>query len=156
MQRMKLAAASLVLATCGLGVWAETEDPFADAVEARHGLMLQMASDVAKMGAMIKGDAPYDPAVAGKAAANVAAIASVISLDNFPAGSETGKAADSFAKPEIWTGTEDFLGKLADLNTAAGALKAAASKDADSMKAGVMALGKACSACHSTYRAEEG
>lgn len=146
------AAAALVLTSAPL--WAQ-EDPFADQVETRHGFMLQMAAELGKIGAMVKGETPYDAAVAGKAGANVAAIASVISMDMFPAGSENGKSADSFAKAELWANQDDFLAKLADLNTAAGVLATDAGKDVDSAKTAMMAVGKACSACHEAYRQPE-
>lgn len=131
------------------------EDPFADVVQTRHGLMLQMAVDMAKMGAMAKGDAPFDAAVSGKAAANVAAIASVLSMDQWPVGSENGKAADSYAKAEIWAATPDFLAKIADLNTAALAMVPLAAVDVDSLKTGMGGVGKACGACHTAYRVAE-
>ena len=156
MNRMKLLGLSSALVLAGVTVWAETADPFADIVETRHGLMMQMAADVGKMGAMVKGTEPYDAAAAAKAAANVSAIASVISMAQFPAGSEAGKSADSSAKPEIWAAPADFQAKIGDLNTAADALKAAAGTDADSLKAGIGALGKACGACHSAYRQSQG
>lgn len=92
-----------VAATLGsVSLAQEAEDPFADAVEMRHGLMLQMATDIGKLGAMAKGEAAYDAAVAAKASANIAAIASVISMDQFPAGSEYQASADSFALPTLW------------------------------------------------------
>ena len=128
------------------------DDPFADIMETRHGLMLQMATDMAKLGAMVKGTVPFDAAVSGKAAANVAAIASVLSMDQWPAGSENGKAADSYSKPEIWATTPDFLAKIADLQTATTALVPVAAKDVDSMKVGMADVGKACGACHTAYR----
>jgi cytochrome c556 len=132
------------------------EDPFADAVETRHGLMLQMAVDLGKIGAMAKGDAAYDSAIAAKAAANIAAVASVISMEQFPAGSENGKSADSFAKAELWAdGGTDFLAKVADLNAAAAALQPLAAADVDSLKTGLGGLGKACGACHTAYRMAE-
>ena len=156
MKKLKLFGLTSALVLTGVMVWAETADPFADIVETRHGLMMQMAADVGKMGAMVKGDAPYDAAVAAKAAANVAAIASVISLDQFPAGSEVGKSADSSTKPDLWATPDDFLAKLGDLNTAAEALKTAAATNPDNLKSGITALGKACGACHSAYRASQG
>ncbi len=131
------------------------ENPFADVIQTRQGLMLQMSADMAKMGAMVKAETPFDGAVAGKAAANVAAIASVLSMDQFPVGSENGTAADSYAKAEIWGNQADFLAKIADLNTAAVALVAAAGTDVDSLKAGMGAVGKACGACHTAYRVTE-
>lgn len=137
------------------GAVAEDEDPFADAVEMRHGLMLQMATDLGKVGAMAKDEAPYDAAVASKAAANIAAIASVLGMEQFPAGSEYQKATDSFALPAIWAAPDDFLQKVADLNTAAAAFQTAAGTDLESLKAGMGGIGGACAACHKVYRQPE-
>lgn len=130
------------------------DDPFADVVQTRHGLMLQMASDLGKMGAMAKGEAAFDAAIAAKAAANLAAIASVLSMEQFPVGSENGKAADSYAKPEIWTNQPDFLAKIANLNTAAAAMQPMTA-DLESLKTGMGGVGQACGACHKAYRAAE-
>ena len=153
MKHLLLAAAAVVLAT---GAFAqEEEDPFADAVEMRHGLMLQMATDVGKLGAMAKGEAAYDAAAASRAAANITAIASVLSMDQFPAGSEYQAAADSYALPAIWATQDDFLVKIADMNTAASAMQVAAATDLDALKAGMGQLGAACSACHKAYRQPE-
>ena len=119
-----------MIALTGLGAWAqEAEDPFKDQVEMRHGLMLQMSTDLAKMGSMAKGETPYDAATAGKAAANIAAIASVLSMDQFPAGSEYGKSADSFALADIWAKQDDFLAKITDLNNAASVMAGSAATD---------------------------
>jgi len=133
----------------------DAEDPFADAVEARHGVMLLLASNVGTLGAMAKGDTPYDAAVAGKAASNIAALSSVLSPDLFPEGSAYGSAADSYALPAIWTNGDDFLAKIADMNAAAAAMQTAAAGDAESVKGGMAALGGACSACHKAYRQPE-
>ena len=149
---MMIAAVSAVLAS---GAIAEDEDPFADAVEMRHGLMLQMATDLGKVGAMAKEEVPYDAAVASKAAANITAIASVLSMDQFPAGSEYQKATDSFALPAVWEKQDDFLQKVADLNTAAAAFQTAAGTDLASLKAGMESIGGACAACHKAYRQPE-
>jgi cytochrome c556 len=152
----KLIAFTTMAALTAFGVFAqEAEDPFADIVETRHGLMLQMASDLGTLGGMAKGETPYDAATATKAAANVAAVASVISMAQFPAGSENGKAADSFALAEIWAKPDDFLAKITDLNNAASAMQTAAAKDVDSLKASMAQLGGACSACHKAYRQTE-
>lgn len=133
----------------------DAEDSFADAVETRHGLMLQMASDLGTLDGMAKGEVTYDEASATKAAANVAAVASVISTAQFPAGSENGKSADSFALADIWAKQDDFLAKIADLNTAAAMMQTAAATDADAIKASMAQLGGACSACHKAYRQPE-
>ena len=48
-----IAALATTLTSCA---FAEDEGPFADAVEMRHRLMLQMATDLGKVGAMATGD----------------------------------------------------------------------------------------------------
>lgn len=150
----KLIAISALASLGAFAAFAQDESPFADAVEMRHGLMLQMATDLGTMGDMAKGKATYDAAAASKAAANVAAIASVLSMSQFPEGSENGKAEDSFALPAIWANSDDFIAKIADLNTAAGAMKDAAGSEA-TLKDGVAKLAAACSACHKDYRQPE-
>lgn len=154
--KKRLIAFTTMAALTAFGVYAQdAEDPFADAVETRHGLMLQMASDLGTLGGMAKGDVAYDKASATKAAANVAAVASVISMAQFPAGSENGKSADSFALADIWAKQDDFLAKITDLNNAAAAMQTAAATDGDAIKASMAQLGGACSACHKAYRQPE-
>ena len=155
MRLMVLMVAAGAFMASGVLAQDAAEDPFADAVEMRHGLMLQRATDLGTVGAMAKDETPYDAAVAGKAAANIAAIASVLRMDQFPAGSEYQKATDSFALPAIWEKQDDFLQKVADLNTAAAAFQTAAATDLDSLKTGMAALGGACGACHKAYRQPE-
>jgi cytochrome c556 len=121
MKHTILFAAAAALFAFG-AVAQEAEDPFADAVEMRHGLMLQMATDAANLGGMAKGELAYDAGKASRSAANIAAIVSVLSMDQFPAGSEYQAATDSYALPAIWATPDDFLAKIADLNSAAGAL----------------------------------
>jgi cytochrome c556 len=152
--RLILAATLATSLFSGMAL-AEEEDPFADAVEARHGLMLLLGSNLGTLGAMAKGEAAYDAAVASKAAANVAALSSVLSPDLFPAGSEYEKAADSYALPAIWANADDFIVKIAALNTAAAQLQASAGTDVEGVKAGLAAVGGACSACHKAYRQPE-
>ena len=138
------------------GVFAgDTTDAFADDVQSRKGLMLLMSGNLAKLGAMAKGEMPYDAAAATKAAANVAALASVMSPDLFPAGSEYGKATDSYALPAIWANPDDFVARIAALNTAAAAMQVAAAGDAQGVQGGMAALGGACGACHKAYRQPE-
>ena len=154
--KKKLIAFTAMATLTAFGVFAQdAEDPFADVVETRHGLMLQMATDLGTLGGMAKGEVTYDQATATKAAANVAAIASVISMAQFPAGSEVDKAADSFALPEIWTNETNFVAKIVDLNNAAAMMQVAAGTDAAAVKASMAQLGGACSACHKAYRQPE-
>jgi cytochrome c556 len=154
--KFKLAAFTLMAGLSAAASLAQAaEDPFKDVVETRHGLMLQMASDLGTLGGIAKGTTPYDAATASKAAANIAAIASVISMAQFPAGSEVETSPDSFALPEIWTKPDDFLAKIADLNDAAAMMQTAAATDGAAIKASMAQMGGACSACHKAYRQPE-
>ncbi|RYI33279.1 MAG: cytochrome c, partial [Acetobacteraceae bacterium] len=56
----------------------------------------------------------------------------------------------SEAKPEIWANWEDFLKKAKAANDAATAMDVAS---AETIGAGMGALGGACKDCHTTYRA---
>lgn len=154
MKRLLIGAATVSLIAFGAFAQ-EAESPFADTVEARHGLMLLMAGELGTLGNMAKGTTAYDAAVAGKAADNLAALASVLSMSQFPEGSETGAAPDSYALPAIWANQPDFLAKIADLNTAAAAMKGAAGTDLAALQGGMAALGGACGACHKAYRQPE-
>ena len=72
----------------------------------------------------------------------------------FPAGTgpELGKTG---AKPEIWQTLPDFTAKLHDFQGAAKLFSAAAaSGDANAIKARYTDLGKTCKACHDKYRSE--
>ena len=153
---VKLIALTALAAFGACAVMAQdVEDPYKDAVEIRHGLMLQMASDLGTLGGIAKGTTPYDATLATKASSNVAAIGSVISMAQFPAGSEYEKSADSYSLPDIWAKQDDFLAKIVDLNNAADAMKTASATDAASIGAAMAQLGGACSACHKAYRQPE-
>ncbi len=154
MKRLFVLAA--LAATVSLPALAQdAESPFKDVIEARHGLMLLMAQNLATLGGMAKGAVAYDAPVATRAAANIAALSSVMSPDLFPAGSDYPTAPDSFALPAIWSDQAGFLAKIADLNTAAAGMVASAGTNVDGVKAGMAALGGACGACHKAYRQPE-
>jgi cytochrome c556 len=74
----------------------------------------------------------------------------------FPKGSGPESGVKTYALPAIWQKNDDFqkLGKAMQ----AEVLKldqAATSKNADALKAEVVATGKACKACHDDYRSPD-
>lgn len=77
-------------------------------------------------------------------------------LNWFPKGSgpETGKK--TYALPAIWQKNDDFvkLGKAVQ-GEAAKLNQVALSKDGNALKAQMEALGKACKACHDSYRSPD-
>jgi cytochrome c556 len=122
---------------------------------ARHGYMLMLANQLAPLGAMAKGEAPYDAAAAEKAAQSLAALASVDTSMVWAPGTEAGALADSAALPEIIANAGDREARFAELKTAANPLAAAAGTGHDGLKAAMGAVGQACGGCHKQYRKPE-
>jgi len=77
-------------------------------------------------------------------------------LNWFPKGSGPESGVKTYALPVIWQKNDDFvkLGKAAQGETAK-LDQIAQTKNADALKAQVIATGKACKACHDTYRSPD-
>ena len=144
---MKFVTKTLVLGLIMAGGIALAQSKAADPdVNARQTLMQGIGGAVGAIGGMIKGDVPFDAAAAEAAKATLVANAGMI------AAKFTTNAADpaSHAKPEVWTNWADFTAKADGLAAAATALDATS---LDGLKAGMGAIGGACKACHSAYKA---
>ncbi|MFV8816404.1 c-type cytochrome [Haliea sp. E17] len=105
------------------------------------------------IGAMLKGEMPWDQAKLQMFANDMAALTSMDVARAFPPGSEQGKTR---AKPEIWDNMDDFKAKLTDLQTAVNQLQAAAAGgDKQEIAQAVGATGKACKSCHDDYKSKD-
>jgi len=120
--------------------------------EQRHELMEGVGDAAKPVGAMLKGEAPFDAATVmqslqtfDKAAAEVGAL--------FPEGSDTGH--DTQAKSTIWTDRAGFDATLKAWSDAVDAAIAAAPQDLDSLNAAAGPVFKECKACHEGYRVEK-
>jgi cytochrome c556 len=142
MKLIKAFALGAVLVT-GAAYAQERTDPNAIA---RSDLMKVVGKNTGILGDMAGGKAPHDAAAADAAKAAL--------VEAFGAVEATFKeqgAADPVdqAKPEIWANWDDFLAKANAAATAAGAIDVAS---AESIGAGMGALGGACKDCHTSYR----
>lgn len=127
--------------------FAETEatDP---TVIARQGLMKTFGGAAKALGEMANGKAAYD-AAAAEAAKQVLVAGSAQIAAKF----ETNAADPATeAKPEVWTGWDDFIVKAKGLETAAAALDVSS---IETIGAGMGGVGGACKACHTTYRIQK-
>ena len=117
-------------------------------VIARKDLMKTIGGAAKTLGGMASGEAAHDAAAAE--AAKQAMIAAAAEIE----AKFTNNAADpaSEAKPEVWTNWTDFLAKGKALGDAAGALDVAS---AESIGAGMGAIGGTCKACHTDYRVQK-
>jgi cytochrome c556 len=108
------------------------------------------------LGAMAKGEKPYDQAAVDAAVAKLAANAKAIGT-LFPENTKGLKADGKYsASSKIWENRADFDSHVASYTKAVNEVAAAGIKNLDALKAAVPALGKQCSGCHETYRLKEG
>lgn len=145
-----LALATLTLGLAGAAVAQSAADA---AVKARKAQMQLYAFNLGQLGAMAKGDVPYDAAAASAAAGNLATLTSISQMAYWPPGSAQGEVEGSRALPAIWTGGDDVMAKAMAFNEAVAAMNAAAGTDLAALQAAMGPLGAACGACHETYRA---
>ena len=114
--------------------------------KARSDLMRIIGKNTGILGDMAGGKATYDAAGAEAAKAAIVEAAGMIE-----AAFKDQGAADpaSEAKPEIWANWEEFLTDTKALGDAAGAMDVAS---AETIGAGMGALGGACKDCHTEFR----
>ena len=113
---------------------------------ARGELMDTIGKNIGILGDMAGGKAAFDAAAAEGAKAAIVEAAGKIEATFKDQG-----AADpaSQAKPEVWTNWDEFLADAKKLQDAAGAMDVAS---AESIGAGMGALGGACKDCHTEFR----
>ena len=143
---MKFASAVAAVAVVALGTTAvlAQQDPIA----ARKALMKANGQGAGALAKMLKGEAPFDPAVAKKAFASfedAAAKMPTLFPDNSKIGGETA------ASPKIWENMADVKARFVKLGNDSKAADASV-KDLDSLKAAFSQLGKNCNDCHELYR----
>jgi len=115
------------------------------AVIARQDLMKSFGGAAKTLGEMAGGKVAYDAAAAEAAKATLTAGAAEIAAKFETNAADPG----SEAKPEVWTGWEDFVAKAKALETAATAVD---TSNAETIGAGMGAIGGACKDCHVSYR----
>lgn len=143
---MKFFKAVMIGAVLAAGAaYAEEERTDPNSI-ARGELMKTIGKNIGILGGMAKGEVAYDAAGAEGAKAAMLEAAGKIEATFKDQG-----AADpaSEAKPEVWTNWDEFLADAKKLEEAVGALDVAS---AESIGAGLGAVGGACKDCHTEFR----
>jgi cytochrome c556 len=143
MKLIKAFAVGAILAAGAAYAEGDRTDPNA---KARSDLMRVVGKNTGVLGDMAGGKAPYDMAAAEAAKAAIIEAAGMVEASFMEEG---GADPASEAKPEIWANWDDFLVKAKALGDAAGAMDVAS---AETIGAGMGALGGACKDCHTSYR----
>ncbi|TXS95544.1 cytochrome c [Parahaliea maris] len=121
---------------------------------ARQSYFALVAMNFGPIGAMIKGEAPWDEAKLKRYAEDLDNLGELDVLRFFAEGSDKGTTR---AKPEIWSNMDDFSDKFAALGKAADQLEDVVEDSAGDRKAVAQAfgeVGKACKACHDDYKSK--
>lgn len=129
--------------------------PFKKEIQGRMGVMNLYSYYLGELGAMAKGDAPYDAEAASRAANNLLSMAKLDNTTMWPQGSDNSVAAlknKTRAKPEAWTTFPEVAEKHKAFITAATTMAAEAGNGLDAVKANIGAIGKSCKGCHKPFR----
>jgi len=136
----------------GLVGAAHAQAPFGkpeQAIKYRQSAMFIMGQHFGRIGAVVKGERPYNKDEVAKNAA-IAAEMSKLPWDGFVAGTDKG---ETHAKPEIWTNAAKFKSDAEKMEKEIGKLaEVAKGGDLNAVKAQFGATGKACKACHDDFK----
>ena len=148
---MKPIAAILALSTLSLMPFS-AQAQFAkieDAVKYRKAVFQVMSNHMGRVGAVVKGQKPYDKA---SVEADVAIIEMMAALpwQAFPAGSDTD---NSTAHPAIWKEPQKFQAAADKMQAEVSKLSAAArAGDLAAIRTAFGSTGQSCKACHDKFR----
>jgi len=117
------------------------------AVEYRESVMTVMGTHFGRIGAVVKGDVPYNKDEVAKNAA-IVSMMSTLPWQAFGPGMEGGKA-----KSEVWSDNAKFKAAAEKLQLATANLNTAAqSGDLDNIKKAFGSAGQACKGCHDDFK----
>lgn len=123
-----------------------------DAIANRKAYMKSVGGAAKASGEMIKGEKPYDAAVAAEGMTKIAAGWADFAK-SFPKGSETG--GETTASPKIWENLKGFNDRGEVMRQAAETAAAEAAKGPEAFKAAFGNVGKNCKGCHEEFRVQK-
>ncbi|HEY4068925.1 MAG TPA: cytochrome c [Burkholderiaceae bacterium] len=122
-----------------------------DAIKYRKSALTVMATHFGRVAAMANGKIPFD----AKAAAENAEVAAYMSKLPFAAFIDGTDKGETKAEPRIWAEKDKFNAAAKTMQDAMAKLDVVAKGgDIAAIKAAAGETGKACKACHDTYRKE--
>ena len=131
------------------------DDDLRKAVEVRQGMYKLFGNYIGPLSGMARGRIDYDAEAAGRAAASLAAVASIDKSAFFPEGTSAEDMDGTEALPAIWEDMDDFMQGFDELEAATETLAASAGDGLDALRQGVGQVGQTCKACHDDYRLDD-
>ena len=145
----RLVLCALVAAGLGSATAAPKPD---DAVAYRQGILRAMGWNVGPMGAMVKGDMPFDEQRFAFLAGRTAALAPM-ALEGFTPDTRDAK---SHARPGLWDNLDDFEARMSKLREATAALASVAQGgDEAEIRRQFGETVQVCKGCHDEYREKQ-
>ena len=146
LQKFILAGTATVLAI-GAGAALAQFQSAEKAVDYRESVFTVMGTHFGRIGAVVKGEQPYNKDEVAKNAA-IVTMMSTLPWQAFGPGTEGGKA-----KPEVWSDNAKFKAAADKMQLAVIDLnKAAQSGDLESIKKSFGAAGATCKGCHDDFK----
>ena len=147
---LALTGAALLGSAIALPAAAQFAKP-EDAIKYRKAAFTVMATHFGRVAAMANGRIPFD----AKAAADNAEIATIVSKLPFAGFVDGSDKGETKAEPKIWAEKDKFNTAATTMQDAMAKLNVAAKAgNQDAIKAAAGDVGKACKACHDSYRKE--
>ena len=144
------------VATIALVAGTAAADQFDAVLGARQGLMSNLAFNMAPLGAMVKGEAPYSADRAKMLATNLQSLSQVNLSEYWPKGTDNVALVDrTAALPAIWESGSKIGEKVTALKAAMADLAKEAGNGPDALKTSFTAAGKSCGGCHTDYRQKQ-
>ncbi|MBL8251590.1 MAG: cytochrome c [Candidatus Competibacter sp.] len=123
-----------------------------DTVKYRQSVYNIIGWNFKPMGAMAKGETPFDAAAVARHAQYVEMMSKALP-EGFVKGTGPDVVKNTEAKPEIWTKPAEFDTKLKDFQQEAGKLsEVAKGGDEKAIKAQIGKTAETCKACHKEFR----
>ncbi len=143
----------------GLAVFTSTaalaQTDFSGELKARQGQFRILAVNLGILGAMAKGETPYDAEMAQHSADSLVAVSHVYQPPLWPEGTDNMTIEGTRALPSIWDEREDFLSKWEGLGTAVTGMQEVAGTGQEAVGPALGKVGEACKACHDKHRASD-
>ncbi|MEP7299015.1 MAG: cytochrome c [Burkholderiales bacterium] len=145
-----LTAIALIGSAVALPAAAQFAKP-EDAIKYRKAAFTVMAAHFGRVAGMANGKIPFD----AKAAADNAEIATAMSKLPYAGFIDGTDKGETKAEPKIWAEKDKFNAAATTMQEAMAKLNVVAKGgNIDAIKAAVGETGKACKACHDSYRKE--
>ncbi len=123
------------------------------AVTFRQSLFQLVRSNMGPLGAMARGNIPFDAAVMEKNGMRLEQLG--LMIEDYLSVDTREFKTDTSALDKIWDNQEDLSGKINDLVEASRNLQAVAKAgDESKFRQAIGGVGRTCKACHDDYKAD--